>query len=82
MSVEQNWEQACRPVFEKPNTPEKIFVNRITWNARMIDLLQGRKEALLNELRGIDAQIQSVTTDTKQLILDHAKLKIPDEQSF
>jgi hypothetical protein len=79
MSSEQEWVDKGKPVIQFPVTKEEMLVNRFTWNARMMDLLQERKEALLNELRGVDAQIQTVTSDLRSLTLDYVNERRRDE---
>lgn len=79
MSSEQEWVDKGEPVIQFPVTKEEMLVNRFTWNARMMDLLQERKEHLLNELRGVDAQIQTVTSDLRSLTLDYVNERRRDE---
>lgn len=79
MGVEQDWVDNCNPVIQFPCSPEEVLLNRLTWNSRMIDMLQERKETLLNELRGVDAQIQTVTSELRSLTLEFVKERRQNE---
>lgn len=77
MGVEQTEINMSSPKIPEPKTGEDIFINRISWNMTMVEMLRSRKAALLQELTGIEGQISSVLADTRQLVMDYSEKKLP-----